>query len=576
MQCHLVIFAETKSLFGDLKCLKGTKQMLLMKKYISIILLTLFSLASNGEERLDSLLGVLDDAIEQSAAYLAQKEAKITELKTRLAKCNGDKRQLFDVNQSLAREYNAFVFDSAVYHLSECINLAISLADSEREIHSELQLAYLYASGGCYESALEILRNTNRATLPEHLLPEYYASYDRCYGEMVSYNGPNRRLAASNEAKLNAYRDSLYNSLDKSSMRYMQIEESRYRDANMIEAALRYNDMQLERVAPDSIDYPVVAYQRAITYGVAGDSVMQMEFFARSAIADIRLAKKDHASLWMLANMLLNAGDVERANRYMKFSWVDTNFYNSPLRFWQSSSIQKIIDSQYQEIVSSRNRRLVGIVIVISILALMLLLAMLQIMRHKRRLTVAQEELKKINGMLNDLNCRLSDMNDDLKHANASLEESNCIKEVYISRFIKLCSEYIDRSERVRANIHKSLSMGKIDEAKKMVKSATMLNEEVKMLYHNFDTAFLHIFPDFVARFNALLQDDEQIVLKPDELLNTELRIFALIRLGFTDSSQIAEILRYSVNTIYNYRARVKNKARGNRADFEDLVRNIH
>ena len=191
-------------------------------------------------------------------------------------------------------------------------------------------------------------------------------------------------------------------------------------------------------------------------------------------------------------------------------------------------------------------------------------------------LTVAQEELKMINGKLNDLNCRLSDINDDLKHANASLEESNCIKEVYISRFIKLCSEYIDRSERVRVSIQKSLSMGKVDEVKKMVKSSAMLTEEVKLLYQNFDTAFLHIFPDFVAKFNALLQDDEQIVLKPDELLNTELRIFALIRLGFTDSSQIAEILRYSVNTIYNYRAKVKNKARGNRADFEDLVRNIH
>ena len=548
----------------------------LMKKYITAILIILFSLAARGEEQLDSLLGVLDDAIEHSAAYLAQKEAKITALKTQLAKCSGDKRQLYVVNQALAGEYKAFVFDSAVYHLSECIDLATSLGDNERAIHSELQLAYLYASGGRYESALEILRNTNRATLPEHLLPEYYASYDHCYGEMVSYNGPNRRLATSYEAKLNAYRDSLHNSLDKSCLRYMQIEESRYRDANMIEAALRYNDMQLERVAPDSIDYPIVAYQRAITYGVAGDSVMQMECFARSAIADIRLAKKDHASLWMLANMLLNAGDVERANRYMKFSWVDTNFYNSPLRFWQSSNILKIIDSQYQEIVSSRNRRLVGIVIVISILAVMLLLAMLQIMRHKRCLTVAQEELKMINGKLNDLNCRLSDINDDLKHANASLEESNCIKEVYISRFIKLCSEYIDRSERVRVSIQKSLSMGKVDEVKKMVKSSAMLTEEVKLLYQNFDTAFLHIFPDFVAKFNALLQDDEQIVLKPDELLNTELRIFALIRLGFTDSSQIAEILRYSVNTIYNYRAKVKNKARGNRADFEYLVRNIH
>ena len=176
---------------------KGTKQMPLMKKYITAILIILFSLAARGEEQLDSLLGVLDDAIEHSAAYLAQKEAKITALKTQLAKCNGDKRQLYVVNQALAGEYKAFVFDSAVYHLSECIDLATSLGDNERAIHSELQLAYLYASGGRYESALEILRNTNRATLPEHLLPEYYASYDHCYGEMVSYNGPNRRLATS-------------------------------------------------------------------------------------------------------------------------------------------------------------------------------------------------------------------------------------------------------------------------------------------------------------------------------------------------------------------------------------------
>ena len=89
------------------------------------------------------------------------------------------------------------------------------------------------------------------------------------------------------------------------------------------------------------------------------------------------------------------------------------------------------------------------------------------------------------------------------------------------------------------------------------------------------DTAFLHLFPDFVKKFNALLQDNEQIILKKDELLNTELRIFALIRLGIEDSSQIAEFLRYSVNTIYNYRAKVRNKARGSREDFDDLVRKI-
>ena len=78
-----------------------------------------------------------------------------------------------------------------------------------------------------------------------------------------------------------------------------------------------------------------------------------------------------------------------------------------------------------------------------------------------------------------------------------------------------------------------------------------------------------------MRKFNELLQNDAQIILKKGELLNTELRIFALIRLGIDDSSQIAEFLRYSVNTIYNYRAKVKNKACVSRDDFEKLVEQI-
>ena len=117
---------------------------------------------------------------------------------------------------------------------------------------------------------------------------------------------------------------------------------------------------------------------------------------------------------------------------------------------------------------------------------------------------------------------------------------------------------------------------GQVAELLKMTHlSNDIVTVEVQELYANFDSAFLHLFPNFVESLNALLLPDEQIVLKPDELLNTELRIFALIRLGIKDSSQIAELLHYSVNTIYNYRSRVKTKARVSRDDFEDLVAKI-
>ena len=195
--------------------------------------------------------------------------------------------------------------------------------------------------------------------------------------------------------------------------------------------------------------------------------------------------------------------------------------------------------------------------------------------RQMKKLAVARNHLQTANHQLNQLNEELQQMNACLTSTNAELSESNQIKEEYIARFIKLCSTYINRLDAYRRMVNKKVSAGQIAELLKITRSQDALDEELEELYANFDTAFLHLFPDFVKKFNALLQDNEQIILKKDELLNTELRIFALIRLGIEDSSQIAEFLRYSVNTIYNYRAKVKNKARGSREDFEDLVRKI-
>ena len=164
---------------------------------------------------------------------------------------------------------------------------------------------------------------------------------------------------------------------------------------------------------------------------------------------------------------------------------------------------------------------------------------------------------------------RLSAARNKLEHANEQLQLSNNIKEEYVGRFMNLCSVYINRLDTYRRMVNKKISAGQMEELLKMVRSREVLDTGLKELYDNFDTAFLHLFPDFVDKFNDLLQPEERIVLRKGELLNTELRIFALIRLGIDDSSQIAEFLRYSVNTIYNYRAKVKNKARISREDFE-------
>ena len=268
-------------------------------------------------------------------------------------------------------------------------------------------------------------------------------------------------------------------------------------------------------------------------------------------------------------------GDMERAYQYMRFSWNATKFYNARLRSWQSADVLSLIDKTYQAMIEKQNDRLQQNLLLITALLVLLIVALGYIYRQMKKLADARNHLQVANKQLNGLNEELRQMNSCLSSTNIELSESNQIKEEYIARFIKLCSTYINRLDAYRRMVNKKVSAGQIAELLKITRSQDALDEELEELYANFDTAFLHLFPNFVGKFNDLLQENEQILPKKGELLNTELRIFALIRLGIEDSSQIAEFLRYSVNTIYNYRAKVRNKARGSREDFDDLVRKI-
>lgn len=548
-----------------------------MKKIALIIVVAwLAAAATAAPSRLDSLLRQIDNAIDNAQEYTARRQAQIAVCKDMLAASRGDIESTYRLNDVLFSMYRPFRYDSAAHYLDENIEIAKAIGDLTKLTDSRLKLSYFYASAGRYETAIDLLRLIDRHTLPSQFLPQYYSCYDHAYGEMVSYNVGGRALSQQYAQLSRAYKDSLYAVLDKSSDRYMSLEETRYRDGNNPDMALTINNERLRSLTPDSSRFATVMFQRALSYGVLADSVRQMECLAMSALSDIMLATKDHVSLWTLAQMLHHMGEYERANRYMRFSWDDTNFFNSPLRYWQSSGTQRTIENQFQDMIVDSNKRLKLMVTAIAALAALLLAALIFILKQRRKLTLAHAELKESNMKLHGLNQELSRLNGDLADANINLQESNSIKEVYISRFVKLCSEYIDKLDKFRIGINKCVSHGRIEDVKKMVRTDSMTDNELKVLYYNFDTAFLHIFPNFVEQFNGLLKEEERVTLASDELLNTELRIYALIRLGFNSSSQIAEILRYKVNTIYNYRAKVKNKAKDPLADFDELVRNLH
>ena len=548
-----------------------------MKKNCLLCFLLFFSCHSAlAGESLDSLLNVLDKTIKEADTYVQIKENKLHELKKEARKTPPFSVERYNLNNDICLEYKAYSSDSALHYLNENMLLARQLNDKERELKIQLELSYLLSSIGMYMEAADILNSIDRQTLPSSLLGHYYTCYEHVYFEAGAAQ-PRYKMFASRYVKLShAYRDSMQITLDPSSATYLWLRETQLREAGKYDEALEFSDRRLAESSFGTPQYALVAYQRFRLFESMGKKDEHLYYLVLSAISDVRSAIKEQSSLMVLAQELNSKGDLKRAYDYINFSWEISQFYKTRLRSWMNITPLSMINGNYQDIIKQQNRELLIYIVCVALLALLLVIALIYIYRQMKALSIAKKGLQEVNERLFSLNEELEEVNRHLRSTNLELSESNLIKEAYIARFFKLCSVYVDRLQAYRKLVNKKLQRGQVAELLKMTHlSNDIVTVEVQELYANFDSAFLHLFPNFVESLNALLLPDEQIVLKPDELLNTELRIFALIRLGIKDSSQIAELLHYSVNTIYNYRSRVKTKARVSRDDFEDLVAKI-
>lgn len=548
-----------------------------MKKNCLLCFLLFFSCHSAlAGESLDSLLNVLDKTIKEADTYVQIKENKLHELKKEARKTPPVSVERYHLNNDIYLEYKAYSSDSALHYLNENMLLARQLNDKERELKIQLELSYLLSSIGMYMEAADILNSIDRQTLPSSLLGHYYTCYEHVYFEAGAAQ-PRYKMFASRYVKLShAYRDSMQITLDPSSATYLWLRETQLREAGKYDEALEFSDRRLAESSFGTPQYALVAYQRFRLFESMGKKDEHLYYLVLSAISDVRSAIKEQSSLMVLAQELNSKGDLKRAYDYINFSWEISQFYKTRLRSWMNITPLSMINGNYQDIIKQQNRELLIYIVCVALLALLLVIALIYIYRQMKALSIAKKGLQEVNERLFSLNEELEEVNRHLRSTNLELSESNLIKEAYIARFFKLCSVYVDRLQAYRKLVNKKLQRGQVAELLKMTHlSNDIVTVEVQELYANFDSAFLHLFPNFVESLNALLLPEEQIVLKPDELLNTELRIFALIRLGIKDSSQIAELLHYSVNTIYNYRSRVKTKARVSRDDFEDLVAKI-
>lgn len=543
-----------------------------MKHFALLLSLFLFSslVTASG---VDTLLTELEQTMQKRAEYDAIKETRLNDLK-RLAQNKKDLTEKYYLVNQIIEEYQFYNFDSTQYYIKRNLELAKSIGNQDFISQSHLKLSKLLATSGRYFEAIEILNTIDKNSLQQPQLIEYYVDYIKIYEDLGFYS-PIAENYHKYMAIANAYSDSLVPLLNEDSDEYLAIKEKHFRDKRDLLESKKINTKRLEKAKPGSRSFSLITFERSLLFELEGNRELQKKYLILSAISDIKASVKDNASLTTLALLLHKEGDIRRAHKFINFSYEDASFFKSRLRFTLISNILPVINEAYQFRSDQQQKKLTRFLYIISILSLLLLVAFYFIYRQLNKINRAQRELKNVNNKLKELNDSLRDSNNQLNKANDELSEANHVKEHYIGNFLTICSNYIDKMDGIYKHVNRQIAAGKLEELFAQTKSARIMNDEINQFYKNFDETFLHIYPHFVEEINALLDEGEQIIPKKSEALNTELRVFALIRLGITDSSRIANLLRYSVNTIYNYRVKIKNKAKGNREDFEMMVMKI-
>lgn len=542
-------------------------------RFIAIVLFFFFLCQPSIAEKFnnDSLVHALNAVVNNREYYINQKKEKIIILKELLVASKLETRQEYEINQKIYQEYKKYKIDSALHYVEKNKEIAEKLKDENLLNENALQRAYLYSTKGLFVESQKILKEFKTKNLPKDILQEYYKTCG-FYNDHYAQSTEEYKYYKISDL----YRDSLFTSInDTLSIDFLIVKSQDALYRNQLETAYQNLSDLLKNTTDNNPHRATIAYWLSVIYREKGDDDMEEKYLMISVINDIINVTKDNASLHSLALLYYKQGNIDKAYKFMTMAMEDAIACNVRYRASEALVSYPIINSAYQEKEKKHVAKLRLSLIIISILAAFLIGTIIYIYKQMKRVSYIRKELYNSSVKLIELNQNISNTNKELHELNVQLIEASRLKEEYIAHFFDICSEYVRKIDEYRKGLNKLAANNSMSELFAQLKSTNIIDTELEELHNRFDKIFLNLFPTFVNDFNELLIEVERSYPKPNELLNTELRIFALIRLGITDSVKIASFLRYSLSTIYNYRTKARNKAAVSRNNFEEMVMKI-
>ena len=569
-----------------------------MKRYILLtLILSLFvvqhaqSQSQPKEIELDkstqALLCTLDDVIlNHKMQYREQRLKQINQLKVQARSATGYNK--YNLYKEIFDLYSHFQTDSAQVYICKMRQLPAYKTDVVMQATLHIAQAEIMAVSALYAEALNELDKVPRSLInADHVdLRLYYYRIKRTlYGWMCTYYTKASEQHQLWEEKTMNYRDSLLSVETVKNLNRDIVLADKYNALGQPQQTINMLKPYAAQ-ASEATPHPYVCFTLAQAYLLKGNRAKGVYYLTLTAIADLHNATCEYQALPMLAQILFDNGDVERAYSYLLCSMEDASYCKAGLRSIEASNIFPIIDKQYKQREKEQRQRdhvlmyalvALSFVLIGVVLYLRKQMQKLREMRHQQtrnnaELAAANQRMHEANEKLQAALQEVKNTNEELQNTYSQLRMTDKVKEEYIARYLNRCRMYLDQLAEFRSSTLRLIKNRHFEEVANLLKRDLNAKVEQTQFYADFDAAFLTLFPDFVSSFNALLQPEHQLTVKKNGLLNTELRIYALIRLGIHDTTRIAHFLDYSTATVYNYRSKIRNKAICPPEEFEELV----
>ncbi len=533
-----------------------------MKKFIIQLLVCVFCMSSYAfsNHPYEKFYQRLDSVIQHKQDFEQQKIQRINQINTELQ--NHESRSLqesYNQLHNLQKEYFTFNYDSAMLTAIHMLNVSYQLKDPGKIAYSKIRISATLLASGIFNEAEDSLKSINVRGLSKELKQDYYYNCSRLYYDMADYY--QQSYFVEHYVSLgNQYLDSAIKNSEKGSLEYYSFSGLKELRSHQLTFALANYEALFSQYSLSGRQLAIDACTYAYVLETKGRMEESIRLLIDAAIEDIKLANKEHVALMKLAYILYEEGDIIRSSNYLKLALNDADEYGALQRKFQISQMQPIIEAAKLNLAEGQKSKIKSYAVLITLLFLVIAIILFVMIRQFKKIIEARNEA--------------NTSNEALKSTNNQLREVNLIKEEYIGYFFNVTTEYVDKLEAFKQSIENKLLSNKVSEINQVVKKLNVKKEREAM-YKSFDVTFLKIFPNFIECFNNLLEKEYRITEKEENALNTDLRIFALIRLGITDNDKIAHILNYSVNTINTYKTRIKNRSIVPNEEFENEIMQI-